>query len=210
MVEGKSSYEYELLFKIVLVGDASVGKTNILSRFTSNTFNIESKPTIGVEFATKSLMIKDKNVKAQIWDTAGQERYRAITGSYYKGATGAMIIYDITKLISFQNVDKWLKELQDHCENKVFVMLVGNKSDLKHLRVVKQEEGASYAQKHGLAFIETSALESYNIDQAFEIVLSNICESQSQIPKMIKAQGAEKLKEGTTFDKKDSKGCCSS
>ena len=120
-----------------------------------------------------------------------------------------MIIYDITKIISFQNVYKWLKELQDHCESKVFVMLVGNKSDLKHLRVVKQEEGAAYAQKHGFAFIETSALESYNIDQAFEIVLTNICESQSHIPSMIKPDGAGKLAEGSSLDKKESKGCCS-
>ena len=208
MVEGKSSNEYELLYKIVLVGDASVGKTNILSRFTSNTFNIESKPTIGVEFATKSLVIQEKNIKAQIWDTAGQERYRAITGSYYKGATGAMIIYDITKLISFQNIDKWLKELHDHCDNKVYIILVGNKSDLKHLRVVKQEEGAAYAQKHGLAFIETSALESYNVDQAFEIVLSNICQSQSQGSKLHKSQVSEKLKEGKSLSEKKSKGCC--
>ena len=123
----KTSEIYEYLIKIVLVGDSGVGKTNILSRFKSNTFNIESKPTIGVEFASKSVKIKDKKVKAQIWDTAGQERYRAITGTYYKGAAGAIIIYDITKKISFNNIEKWFKELKDHLDDKIVILLVGNK-----------------------------------------------------------------------------------
>ena len=107
--------KYDYLFKVVVIGDSGVGKSNLLSRFTRNEFNLESKSTIGVEFATRSVSIEGKTIKAQIWDTAGQERYRAITSAYYRGAVGALVVYDITKDISFQNVDKWLQELKEKC-----------------------------------------------------------------------------------------------
>ena len=100
------------MFKIVLVGDSGVGKTNLLSRFTKNEFNLESRATIGVEFAAKTLTADNGEViKAQIWDTAGQDRYRAIASSYYRGAAGAILVYDITKKRSFDNLEKWLTEL---------------------------------------------------------------------------------------------------
>ena len=196
MTDLRTSEAYEYLIKILIIGDSSVGKTNILSRFNNNTFNIESKPTIGVEFANKSLQIKDKKVKAQIWDTAGQERYRAITGSYYKGAAGAMIVYDVTKRNTFENVEKWLKEIQNNSEEKLFILIVGNKADLKHLRTIKLEEGAALAQKLQSGFIETSALEGNNIDQAFEIVLTNICEKMAIPQPPSNKTPPEKLKEG--------------
>ena len=103
--------KYDYLFKVVVIGDSGVGKSNLLSRFTRNQFTLESKSTIGVEFATRSVTLEGKNIKAQIWDTAGQERYRAITSAYYRGAVGALIVYDITKETSFENVEKWLTEL---------------------------------------------------------------------------------------------------
>ena len=131
--------EYDYLFKVVLIGDSGVGKSNLLSRFTRNEFNLESKSTIGVEFATKSINVDGKVVKAQIWDTAGQERYRAITSAYYRGAVGALLVYDISKHITFENVERWLKELRDHAEPNIVVMLVGNKSDLRHRRTVPTE-----------------------------------------------------------------------
>jgi len=121
-----------MLFKIVLVGDSGVGKTNLLTRFSKNEFSLESKTTIGVEFATKTITTEQGHViKAQIWDTAGQDRYRAIASSYYKGAAGALVVYDITKPNSFQNVEKWLKELRDHGAEDMILMLIGNKSDLE-------------------------------------------------------------------------------
>ena len=101
--------DYDCLFKVVLIGDSGVGKSNLLSRFTKNEFNLESKATIGVEFATKTVMVEpDKKCKAQIWDTAGQERYRAITSTYYRGALGALLVYDITKPKTFESVERWL------------------------------------------------------------------------------------------------------
>eukprot|EP01036_Dinobryon_divergens_P032180 gene32180-41720_t len=111
--------EYDYLFKVVLIGDSGVGKSNLLSRFTRNEFNLESKSTIGVEFATKSIQVDSKIVKAQIWDTAGQERYRAITSAYYRGAVGALLVYDISKRSTFENVERWLKELRDHAEPNI-------------------------------------------------------------------------------------------
>ena len=170
----QSEQDYDFLFKIVLIGDSGVGKSNLLSRFTRNEFNLESKTTIGVEFAQKTLNIEGKVVKAQIWDTAGQERYRAITSAYYRGAVGALLVYDVCKYSSFENVEKWLKELKDHADSQTVVLMTGNKADLKHLRAVNTEEAALFAQKHNLGFLETSALEGINVEKAFEVVLNEI------------------------------------
>eukprot|EP00386_Alphamonas_edax_P012452 GDKI01038888.1.p1 GENE.GDKI01038888.1~~GDKI01038888.1.p1 ORF type:complete len:229 (-),score=56.75 GDKI01038888.1:203-889(-) len=172
--------DYDYLFKIVLIGDSGVGKSNLLSRFTRDEFNLESKSTIGVEFATKSVPTDGKIIKAQIWDTAGQERYRAITNAYYRGAVGALLVYDISKRSSFENVERWLKELRDHANPNIVVLLVGNKSDLKNLRAVPQEEAAQFSEKHGLACIETSALDSTNVEVAFHRILSEIYKLMSK------------------------------
>lgn len=166
--------EYDYLFKVVLIGDSGVGKSNLLSRFTRNEFCLESKSTIGVEFATRTLEVEGRSVKAQIWDTAGQERYRAITSAYYRGALGALLVYDVTKPTTFENVSRWLKELRDHADANIVIMLIGNKTDLKHLRGVATEDAQGYAEKEGLSFIETSALEATNVEKAFQTILSEI------------------------------------
>lgn len=166
--------EYDYLFKVVLIGDSGVGKSNLLSRFTRNEFNLESKSTIGVEFATRSISVDEKVIKAQIWDTAGQERYRAITSAYYRGAVGALLVYDIAKHVTYENVTRWLKELRDHADANIVIMLVGNKSDLRHLRAVPTEEAKAFAAENGLSFIETSALDSSNVELAFQKILTEI------------------------------------
>lgn len=167
-----SAYDY--LFKVVLIGDSGVGKSNLLSRFTRNEYNVESKSTIGVEFATRSINVDGKTVKAQIWDTAGQERYRAITSAYYRGAVGALLVYDISKHATYVNVTRWLKELRDHADSNIVIMLVGNKSDLKHLRAVPTEEAKALATEHGLFFIETSAMDASNVEAAFQNILTEV------------------------------------
>ncbi|KAM6936624.1 RAB11a, member RAS oncogene family, like [Lycodopsis pacificus] len=172
--------EYDYLFKVVLIGDSGVGKSNLLSRFTRNEFNLESKSTIGVEFATRSIQVEGKTVKAQIWDTAGQERYRAITSAYYRGAVGALLVYDIAKHLTYENAERWLKELQDHADTNIVIMLVGNKSDLRHLRAVPTDEAKALAEKHGLSFLETSALDSSNVELAFQTILTAIYNIVSQ------------------------------
>ncbi|KAF8553736.1 GTPase [Imleria badia] len=171
MTEGSN---YDFLFKVVLIGDSGVGKSNLLSRFTRNEFNLDSKSTIGVEFATRSINVDGKTIKAQIWDTAGQERYRAITSAYYRGAVGALLVYDISKHGTYSNVTRWLKELRDHADSNIVIMLVGNKSDLKHLRAVPTEEAKNFSSENELSFIETSALDASNVESAFQSILTDI------------------------------------
>ncbi|XP_019175795.1 PREDICTED: ras-related protein RABA1f-like [Ipomoea nil] len=170
----RSDEDYDYLFKVVLIGDSGVGKSNLLSRFTKNEFSAESKSTIGVEFATRTIQVDDKVIKAQIWDTAGQERYRAITSAYYRGAVGALLVYDITRNVTFENVQRWLKELRDHTDQNIVVMLVGNKSDLRHLRAVPTDDAGSFAERENTFFVETSALEALNVESAFTEVLTQI------------------------------------
>ncbi|KAF4378602.1 hypothetical protein G4B88_023142 [Cannabis sativa] len=158
-------HEYDYLFKIVLIGDSGVGKSNILSRELVDFKNIPYLKTFQVE---------GKTVKAQIWDTAGQERYRAITSAYYRGAVGALLVYDITKRQTFDNVQRWLRELRDHADSNIVIMMAGNKSDLNHLRAVSEDDGQSLAEKEGLSFLETSALEATNVEKAFQTILTEI------------------------------------
>ncbi|PRT52600.1 Ras-related protein Rab-11B [Wickerhamiella sorbophila] len=166
--------EYDFLFKIVLIGDSGVGKSNILGRFTRNEFNLESKSTIGVEFATRTVTVDGKVIKAQIWDTAGQERYRAITAAYYRGAVGALLMYDISKPETYEGVNRWLNELREHAVSQIVIMLVGNKCDLKHLRAVSTDEARQFAEEKKLLFIETSALDATNVELAFQNILTEI------------------------------------
>jgi len=116
--------------------------------------------------------VDGKTIKAQIWDTAGQERYRAITSAYYRGAVGALLVYDIAKHLTYENVERWLRELRDHADQNIVIMLVGNKSDLRHLRAVPTDEARAFAEKNGLSFIETSALDSTNVETAFQNILT--------------------------------------
>lgn len=207
--------EYDYLFKVVLIGDSGVGKSNLLSRFTRNEFCLESKSTIGVEFATRTLQVEGRTVKAQIWDTAGQERYRAITSAYYRGALGALLVYDVTKPTTFENVSRWLKELRDHADSNIVIMLIGNKTDLKHLRAVATEDAQSYAEKEGLSFIETSALEAINVENAFQTILAEIYRIISKKSLSSNEPAPSNVKEGKTIDvsatdTNTKKPCCSS
>ncbi|RWR90327.1 ras-related protein RABA2a [Cinnamomum micranthum f. kanehirae] len=205
--------EYDYLFKVVLIGDSGVGKSNLLSRFTRNEFCLESKSTIGVEFATRTLQVEGKTIKAQIWDTAGQERYRAITSAYYRGALGALLVYDVTKPTTFENVSRWLKELRDHADSNIVIMLIGNKTDLKHLRAVATEDAQSYAEKEGLSFIETSALEAINVEKAFQMILAEIYRIISKKTLSSEEPAATSIKEGKTIlvsgEANTKKTCCS-
>ncbi|KAJ8431427.1 hypothetical protein Cgig2_004459 [Carnegiea gigantea] len=164
----------EYLFKIVVIGDSAVGKSNLLSRYASDEFDLNTKATVGVEFQTVCVEINGKEVKAQIWDTAGQERFRAVTSAYYRGAVGALIVYDISRRTTFESVSRWLEELNTHCDTAVARILVGNKCDLEDIRDVSVEEGKSVAESEGLFFIETSALDSTNVKVAFEIAIKEI------------------------------------
>lgn len=163
------------------------------------------------------MQVEGKTVKAQIWDTAGQERYRAITSAYYRGAVGALLVYDITKRQTFDNVQRWLRELRDHADSNIVIMMAGNKSDLNHLRAVSTEDAQSLAEREGLSFLETSALEAYNVDKAFQTILFDIYHIISK--KALAAQEATSstgLPQGTTINVSNMAGnaggnrsCCS-
>ncbi|CAH1439179.1 unnamed protein product [Lactuca virosa] len=172
--------ECDYLFKTVLIGDSAVGKSNLLSRFAKDEFYLDTKPTIGVEFAYRNTKLGDKIIKAQIWDTAGQERFRAITNSYYRGALGAMLVYDITRNETFEHVRKWLQELREFGDPDMVVVLVGNKSDLVDLREVEVEDGQKLAEVEKLCFLETSAKENVNVEDAFLQMITKIYKIASQ------------------------------
>ena len=164
------------------------------------------------------MQVEGKTVKAQIWDTAGQERYRAITSAYYRGAVGALLVYDITKRQTFDNALRWLRELRDHADSNIVIMMAGNKSDLNHLRSVSEEDGRNLAEAEGLSFLETSALEATNVEKAFQTVLTEIYHIISK--KALAAQEAAAANsaipgQGTTINVDDTSGaaksgCCSS
>ncbi|XP_047319346.1 ras-related protein RABA5a-like [Impatiens glandulifera] len=214
----------DYLFKIVMLGDSAVGKSNLLARFARDEFYQNSKSTIGVEFQTQTLDINGKEVKAQIWDTAGQERFRAVTSAYYRGAVGALLVYDISRQQTFENISRWLNELHTHSDMNVVTILVGNKSDLKDSREVATSEGKSLAEAEGLFFIETSALDSSNVTAAFQMVVKEICniltkkviqsqELDKQDPSwtgdgktvILKGEGSE---DASTVEAKKGGGCC--
>ncbi|CAI0449187.1 unnamed protein product [Linum tenue] len=185
--------DYDYLFKLVLIGDSGVGKSNLLSRFTKNEFNLESKSTIGVEFATKSLSIDGKVIKAQL------------------------LVYDVTRHSTFENVARWLKELRDHTDPNIVVMLIGNKSDLRHLVAVQTEDAKAFSERESLYFMETSALTATNVESAFTEVLSQIYKIVSKRAVEGSSDGSTSVSlKGETIDVKQEgsvlkrMGCCSS
>ncbi|CAK82965.1 unnamed protein product (macronuclear) [Paramecium tetraurelia] len=206
--------EYDFLFKIVLIGDSGVGKTNILKRFINNDFQLESKPTIGVEFATKTLQQSGKSVKCQIWDTAGQERYRAITNAYYRGAVGAFICYDVTREPTFKNTEKWLAELKEHADGNIVIIMIGNKTDAVDQRAVRTDEASNFCEQQKIGFIETSALDGTNIDVAFNKIVANIFHTigSKTAKKVVQVETdpvvLSEQKTPQSKSKKSSEGCC--
>ncbi|XP_034384607.1 ras-related protein Rab-25b [Cyclopterus lumpus] len=199
---------YNFVFKVVLIGESGVGKSNLLSRFTKNEFNHDSRTTIGVEFSTRTTQLSGFTIKAQIWDTAGLERYRAITSAYYRGAVGALLVYDITKHLTYESVERWLKELYDHADPHIVVMLVGNKTDLESERSVPTEEAKDFAEKNGLLFLETSALESTNVEAAFNNVLAEIHRKANSKEVVRSAVSAVSLNSSSTENTERGKPCC--
>jgi len=162
-----STSNYNFLFRYIIVGDMAVGKSCILLQFTDNKFRHQHELTIGVEFGAKTVDIDSKLVKIQIWDTAGQEAFQAITRTYYKGAVGALLVYDITRKETFLHVMKWLDEVRNNSSKNIVVILIGNKKDLENKRQVSYEEGEQLAKENGLLFLEVSAKTALNVEEAF-------------------------------------------
>ena len=211
-----SKEKYDYIMKLILIGDASVGKTNILTKYLKNEFDPNSKATVGVELGTKNIQIDNKIIKVQIWDTAGQERYKAITSTYYKGAKGAIIVYDITRKITFDNIEKWIGDLKVNGDENIIIFLVGNKSDLNDNREVSKEDGLNKSEKFNIPFLETSALCGENIPKVFEELIQKVYinnkeelveHNKKEIKKGVDLN--EIKNENNTEEKSEKKGCCS-
>eukprot|EP01123_Difflugia_compressa_P008001 TRINITY_DN2282_c0_g1_i1.p1 TRINITY_DN2282_c0_g1~~TRINITY_DN2282_c0_g1_i1.p1 ORF type:complete len:208 (+),score=40.74 TRINITY_DN2282_c0_g1_i1:72-695(+) len=158
---------YKFLFKYIIVGDTAVGKSCLLLQFTDKRFIPQHDLTIGVEFGSRTINIDSNQVKLQIWDTAGQEKFRSITRSYYRGAAGALLVYDITRRDTFEHLSSWLEDCLKYSNANIVITVIGNKCDLEANRQVTREEGEEFAKKHNLLFLETSAKTAENVDEAF-------------------------------------------
>lgn len=199
--------DYEMMAKVILIGDSSVGKTNIMSKYLKDQFMEFSKSTIGVEFSSKTFNVQGHKIKAQIWDTAGQEKYRSMTSTYYKGSKGAFVIYDITRKETFESVDNWINDLKLKGDPNIIVFLIGNKNDLEESREVAKDEGEEKGRSFQCGFLETSALSGDNIDEAFDLMITEIF---NRYKKDIKDEESFKKGDDLNLDKggNNKKGCC--
>ena len=198
--------EYKL--KVVVVGDSGVGKTNLIKRFVSDEFSLDSKATVGVEFISKSYIINKKVFKIEIWDTAGQERYKAITSAYYKGAKGCLIVYDTTSQTTFNNIDKWVSEIREKALTNIKIMIVGNKIDLKDKRIIPIEEAMTKSQELHAPIMETSALDATNVKEAFyDLIREMYKEVKKNLDIVEEAENNEGIELNTNQEEKK-KGCC--
>ena len=204
--------DYDYLFKVLLIGNSSVGKSSLLLRFVDNQWSDLFVPTIGVDFKIRTMEIDNKNVKLQIWDTAGQERFKNITASYYRGAHGIFVVYDISDMESFKNINNWLIEIEKNANKNVYKILVGNKCDLEDKRTVSYQQGKELAETYGMQFIETSAKSNTNVEEAFHLLGREVMKlSLNDKEKNFGNKDKNKMKlntktEDIVFQQK--KGCC--
>ncbi|CAG9314407.1 unnamed protein product [Blepharisma stoltei] len=197
--------DYDYLMKVLLIGDSSVGKTSVLLRYVDDTYNPEFQTTIGVDFKISTMELQGKVIKLQLWDTAGQDRFRNIVASYYRGAQGVILMYDITNQASFQNIKNWYNETLNHLQSSTPKLLVGNKLDLASQRTVKLAEAQELADRLSMSYIETSAKNSQNVRLAFETLTRSMLTQVSTSEPMKGVGGATKVKDGKSIKKSN---CC--
>jgi Ras-related protein Rab-1A len=197
-MESRVSRDHDLLFKLLLIGNSSVGKTSILLRYVDDAFNTDFQTTIGVDFKLAELTRNDKLIKLQLWDTAGQDRFRNIVASYYRGANGIILVYDITNAESFHNIPKWMEESSSYLTQSVPKLLIGNKADLSSQRQVSTADAQEFATQHGMLFLETSAKTNKNIKSAFETMADNMLEQAGSAQPAMKKPETVQIKEGTS------------
>ena len=200
---------YDFIFKVLLLGNSDVGKSSLLLRYVDSVWNDAFVPTIGVDFKVKTLTINEKKVKMQIWDTAGQERFRTVVATYFRGAHGILLLYDVTNKDSFKNLESWLIEIEKNAKEKVLKILIGNKCDLTDDREISTEEGKAFALRNGMEFMETSAKMNTNVTEAFETLGKLMIEFNSKGNQSAQKNNDNKnLKAGSGKNLKTKKGCC--
>jgi len=199
--------EYDYLFKLLLIGDSGVGKSCMLLRFADDTYTESYISTIGVDFKIRTISLDGKTIKLQIWDTAGQERFRTITSSYYRGAHGIIIVYDVTEMESFNNVKQWLHEIDRYASEGVNKLLVGNKADLVSKKQVDTASAKELADSLSMPFLETSAKSATNVEQAFMTMAGEIKTRLAAAP-AARSGNLAALPVGKSTAPKSSSGCC--
>ena len=209
METAKGSEDYEFIFKVLLLGNSNVGKSSLFLRFVDDIWNDTFVPTIGVDFKIKTFNIDEKKIKMQIWDTAGQERFKNIIASYYRGAHGILLIYDVTDKDSFKNLSNWLIEIEKNANKNVLKVLIGNKVDLEDKRVITYNQGKEFADTYGLKYIETSAKKNLNVNEAFE-TLGRELMAASDDKRITKQKQNKKVTVSNAQDltPEQKKGCC--
>ncbi|CAG7854070.1 GTP-binding protein ypt1 [Serendipita indica DSM 11827] len=200
--------EYDYLFKLLLIGDSGVGKSCLLLRFADDTYTESYISTIGVDFKIRTIELEGKTVKLQIWDTAGQERFRTITSSYYRGAHGIIVVYDVTDTDTFTNVKQWLQEIDRYASEGVNKLLVGNKSDLTSKKVVEYTVAKEFADQLGIPFLETSAKNATNVEQAFLTMAKQIKDKMGASGTGGPTSKTNTITPGTGITTNTSSGCC--
>ena len=174
----------ECVYKVLLLGDTTVGKTCFLMKYTDKTFQDIHMATIGLDYRLKTMKLKSgKNIKLQIWDTAGQDRFRAITKNYYKGSHGIILIYDVTNLQTFENVKTWVSQIREEASNNVVIYIAANKIDMEAERKVTKEEGEKLAKEKNMMFYECSAKNGENVQCAIEELAKKLLKAQQQSTK---------------------------
>lgn len=171
-----SKPRYDLQLKLMMIGDQAVGKTALLVRYADGDFTEVLLPTIGIDFKIKTIELQGKLVKLQIWDTAGQERFRTITQAYYRGAMGILLIYDVTNTKTWSNVRTWVRNIEGNAPQTVNKILIGNKCDLAQMRQVSTQQGNQLAREYGMKFLETSARDNVNVQEAFLTLAKDVVE----------------------------------
>lgn len=165
---------FDMQIKLLMIGDSGVGKTCLLLRYANDSFSPTFITTIGIDFKIKNIELDGKRIKLQIWDTAGQERFRTITTSYFRGAQGILLVYDVTDRGSFNSIRNWVGQIQQHADVHVNKILIGNKCDIEEQRVVSFEEGKTLAKEYGIQFFETSAKNDMNVETGFQTVAREV------------------------------------
>lgn len=203
MAAGQNAFDMQI--KLLMIGDSGVGKTCLLLRYANDSFSPTFITTIGIDFKIKNIQLDGKRIKLQIWDTAGQERFRTITTSYFRGAQGILLVYDVTDRNSFTSIRNWVAQIQMHADVNVNKILIGNKSDCQDQRVISHDEGAGLAKEYNINFFETSAKQDLNVEKAF-ITIATEVKNRLIADGGNAGGGGQKLTNQATGKKKE--GCC--